>query len=53
MTLAANDVPATLDELNDSELSSEALEAITAGAGTPSPEPTLPPHFPLPIPLPA
>ncbi len=53
MTLAANDVPAALDELKDRELSTEALEAITAGAGTPSPEPTLPPHFPLPIRLPA
>jgi hypothetical protein len=53
MTLAVNDAPATPDELKDRELSSEALEAITAGAGTPSPEPTVPPHFPLPIPLPA
>jgi len=53
MTLAANHVPAALDEPKDRELSTEALEAITAGAGTPSPEPTLPPHFPLPTPLPA
>ena len=52
MTLAVNDVPATPDELKDRELPSEALEAITAGAGTPSPEPTVPPHFPLPIHLP-
>jgi hypothetical protein len=51
MTLPANDVPATHDELT--ELPVEALEAVVGGTGTPSPEPLLPPHFPLPIPLPA
>ena len=53
MALAANDVPTTQDELTKRELSIETLEAVVAGKGTPSPEPTLPPHFPLPIPLPA
>jgi len=51
MTLPTNDVPATpasQDEPSHRELSNEALETVVAGTGSPSPEPLLPPHFPLP-----